>query len=248
MTIVNLWSDLSHRYVTARPTYPRELFVYLASVAPGTERVLDCATGNGQAAVGLADFFQSVCAVDASSSQIEHAIAKPNISYSVRPAEQTGFPPGSFDMVCVAQALHWLDHEPFFNEVKRVLKPNGIFAAWSYNWFQISEEIDALVKDLLLDVVAPYWAPQNKLSWDGYRDVLFPFGELSPPALILAPNWTALEMMAYASTWSATKKCFDAQGSDFFEAAIPIIQSAWGGPEVRRPVVHQLALRVGRNS
>src|SRR5437762_742522 len=40
-------------YAKFRPRYPKELFRWLASVAPETKLAWDCATGNGQAAVAL---------------------------------------------------------------------------------------------------------------------------------------------------------------------------------------------------
>ena len=54
------FSDHSKLYASARPTYPEELFGFVASIAPARERVWDCATGNGQAAVGLARYFAEV--------------------------------------------------------------------------------------------------------------------------------------------------------------------------------------------
>src|SRR5881409_1515584 len=124
-------------YAKFRPHYPDELFEYLALISPRHELAWDCATGNGQAAVGLARHFDSVIATDASAQQNDP------ISYRVAPAEASGIDSASVDLILVAQALHWFDIDRFFTEAKRVLKENGVLAISSYNVLEIAPEIDA---------------------------------------------------------------------------------------------------------
>ena len=71
-------------------------------------------------------------ATDASEEQIRHAQAHPRVEYRVAIAHASGLPPHSADLVTVAQALHWFDLPPFYAEVRRVLRPGGIVAAWCY--------------------------------------------------------------------------------------------------------------------
>ncbi len=49
-------------------------------------------------------------------------------------------------MITIATALHWFDFDSFYKEAKRVLKPNGIIAAWTYALPIISPEIDKIIK------------------------------------------------------------------------------------------------------
>ena len=93
-------------YAKFRPNYPPKLFDYLASISQERELAWDCATGSGQAAVGLAEHFAKVIATDASAQQIESAQRHPGISYRVAPSEASGIEPGSVDLILVAQALH----------------------------------------------------------------------------------------------------------------------------------------------
>src|SRR5215216_3947037 len=60
-------------YARFRPRYPREMFEYLGTIAPSRKVAWDCATGNGQAAVELAEVFDRVVATDASEKQIANA-------------------------------------------------------------------------------------------------------------------------------------------------------------------------------
>ena len=108
---------------------------------PDKKTAWDCGTGNGQVAVKLSQYFNEVYATDLSSAQIENADKK-NIFYSVENAEETLFPDNKFDLITVAQAIHWFDFENFYNEVERNLKPGGIIAVIGYDIFRINEEIN----------------------------------------------------------------------------------------------------------
>src|SRR4029077_8666035 len=80
-------ATIRSEYAKFRPHYPDELFEHLASISARHELAWDCATGNGQAAVGLARHFEKVIATDASAQQIESAEPDKRISYRVAPAE-----------------------------------------------------------------------------------------------------------------------------------------------------------------
>ena len=67
------FSDKPTCYKQHRPQYPKALFEWLADKAGNRQTAWDCGTGNGQAAIGLADFFDEVIATDASARQIEYA-------------------------------------------------------------------------------------------------------------------------------------------------------------------------------
>ncbi len=245
MSFLDLFSAQSGVYASARPRYPDSLFAFIAGIARGRARVWDCATGNGQAAVGLAAWFASVEASDASAAQIAEAAPRPNVHYSVQPAERTTFPDASFDAVCVAQALHWFDHAAFFREVYRVLQPGGVFAAWGYNWFRVSPEIDRTLQELVFDVIAPYWAPNNRMSWNGYRDIPFPFEPIEAPTLPMTPVWTLPETLAFVRSWSATRQAVDHVGNGFLDVAAAELAHGWPAGECR-PVALRTHLRVGR--
>src|SRR5260221_11682253 len=99
------FSSHAAEYREFRPAYPPELFAYLASIAPGRQLAWDCGTGNGQAAVGLAEHFDRVFATDASAKQIQEAQVHPRVEYVVAPAERCPLAGGTADLVTVTQAL-----------------------------------------------------------------------------------------------------------------------------------------------
>ena len=81
------FSGVASRYADFRPRYPAALFDDLATLVPRTALVWDCACGNGQATLDLAQRFDRVVATDASREQIALAPPHPKIEFRVAPAE-----------------------------------------------------------------------------------------------------------------------------------------------------------------
>ncbi|MDX1378106.1 MAG: class I SAM-dependent methyltransferase, partial [Anaerolineales bacterium] len=136
------FSTQSRQYAQFRPQYPNAIYAYFASIVPGYALAWDCGTGNGQAAVGLAQYFEQVYATDASADQIAHAYPHPKVEYRVESAEQVALETASVNLVTVAQAVHWFDFDKFYAEVNRVLEPGGILAVWTYHLPEISPQTD----------------------------------------------------------------------------------------------------------
>jgi methylase of polypeptide subunit release factors len=74
--IIDNFSTQSKEYSFSRPTYPDSLFKFLSAITPRKNLAWDCGTGNGQAAIGLSKYFESVIASDASKNQILHAFQR----------------------------------------------------------------------------------------------------------------------------------------------------------------------------
>lgn len=198
----------SNAYARSRPAYPPALFAWLASQCQVRERAWDCATGNGQAALGLASHFAFVEATDVSPQQIGHGFSAPNISYSVQPAEATAFPDSNFDLVAVAQALHWFDLKRFWAEVRRTARPGAFFCAWGYAWFECDPELEAAFFAPLRTILEPYWPSENRILWSGYRseEILFPFSRVEPPSFTIEVRREIRQVVDHVRTWSAHKR------------------------------------------
>jgi len=240
------FSETAAGYATFRPHYPEALFAYLAGVTPRRERAWDCATGSGQAAIGLAKHFRQVIATDASAEQIAHALPNRRIDYRVAPAEKSGLAPESIDLVTVAQALHWFDIPVFFQEVKRVLTSGGILAVWCYQLFTIDPAIDPLILRFYGETLGPYWPPERKLVEEGYRSISFPFTELEPPSFSMASSVTLDQLGGYLRTWSAVRRYLTERGLDPVTDLLAAIAEVWGDPAAPRRTTSPLRLRVGR--
>lgn len=240
------FSQAASEYAAFRPRYPAALFEALAARAPGRRLAWDCATGSGQAALGLADHFDRVVATDASTAQIGAALPHPRVEYRVAPAERSGLAAGSVDLVTVAQALHWLDRAPFYAEARRVLAPDGLIAVWCYSLMEIDPAVDVLVRAFYRDTIGPWWPPERVLVDTGYRDVEFPFEEIELPPLRLEATLALPALAGYLGTWSAVLRCREATGRDPVVALESALRPLWGDPERPRPVRWPLAVRAGR--
>lgn len=245
METSKLFNDEADLYASSRPMYPKELFDFIASLVKSHDEAWDCATGNGQAAIGLAKHFSIVEATDISKEQIANAFHSENINYSVQPGEITNFRNHQFDLVSVAQALHWFDYEKFWDEVARVLKPTGAFVAFSYVWPHVNEDIDQILEECIKSVIEPYWAPNNKLAWDSYRSLDLPFETIATPNIDLENHWNLDQFLNYIHTWSGTRRCINDMGSDFFEVARRSLQSVWGDSSKKLVVKNPLTIIAG---
>lgn len=244
------FSTLAPAYAAARPSYPRALFAYLASVAPARRRAWDSGTGSGQAALGLAEFFNDVTATDASAEQLAEASAHRHVTYRVAAAEASGILSGSMDLVTAAQALHWFDVAAFYEEATRTLAPGGVLAVWCYGLQRVGEErMDRLLASFYHERVGPYWSPERRLVETGYRTLPFPFDELVAPEFEMVHEWTLGELLAYIRTWSATARFVLSEGYDPVEPLGADLAPLWGqAPDVRRQVRWPLTLRLGRSA
>jgi SAM-dependent methyltransferase len=233
-------------YAAHRPTYPARLFAELAARAPSADLAWDCATGNGQAAVGLAAHFRRVIATDASEAQVASATPHERVSYRVALAESSGLDSASVALVTVAQALHWLDLDRFFAEVRRVLVPRGVIAAWCYTLLEVDDRVDPLLRHFYEKTLGPYWAPERRLVDAGYRTIEFPFDEFDLPPLAIEQCLTLDQLAGYLRTWSATQRYAEERGRDPVPGLIDEIARVWGDHAAGRPTRWPLSIRAGR--
>lgn len=241
------FGSVATHYARSRPSYPAELFHWLAGQCGARELAWDCGAGNGQASLELARHFRQVLATDASAGQIAAAIPHARIEYRVAPAEESGLPPGAADLVVVAQALHWFDLNRFYAEVRRVLKSDGLVAAWSYGVLKLEgEEVDTLVQHFYRDEVGPFWPPERRHVESAYRELPFPFVPVAAPAFAMSLSWTLEQVLGYFRSWSATAGFIQARGHDPVAALAARLGAAWGEPERPRRVQWPLALLAGR--
>lgn len=240
------FSTIAADYARFRPRYPASLFTYLAAVCRHHDHAWDCATGSGQAAVGLADHFARVTATDASAGQILHAISHPRVTYRVAPADASGLDAESCDLVTVAQAMHWLDAPAFFREARRVARAGSIVAVWGYERMICHTPAIQEVFDRFNDeVVRPYWPPQRVIVEDGYRSLAFPFDEFEAPAFELEGTFTVETLARHVGTWSATNRYRQATGEDPVPAFQLELQRVWPADHELEPVRWPGAMRIG---
>ena len=232
-------------YAQYRPDYPRELFEFILGLVKEKKIAWDCATGNGQSAKILAANFDTVYATDISQKQIDHAIDLPNVFYSVQPAEKTDFPDNYFDLVTVAQALHWFEFDKFYREVNRTLVNDGIIATWMYGLLEISPAINEIIHDKLYEgILGQYWDEERKHVDQAYRSIPFPFEEIQAPIFTRQVNWTIGELHGYLETWSAVQKFISKNNYSPVTGIIEEIARHWKGETMSMDF--KMHMKVGR--
>ncbi len=234
MTFKDYFSDASNAYSQYRPGYPRELFSYLSSLTQSNERAWDCATGSGQSALLLSEYFTEVIATDASKNQIDNAIKKEGITYRVAKAEDTPIESHSVDLITVAQALHWFNINEFSIEAARVLKNNGVLAVWTYGLFDVNPDLNEIVNQLYGSTLDAYWPPERTMVEQGYKNVAFPFHEIEPPSLQMKSEWDLSQLVGYLCTWSAVKQYEKQKGLNPVKELHETISRLWGEPEQQK--------------
>ncbi len=240
------FSSASNNYKTYRPNYPSELFTWLASQCKDTASVWDCGTGSGQAAVEHSKHFSQVLATDASDAQIKQAEPRGNITYKVSPAEELDAPDNCFDLITVAQAIHWFNLPKFFETVDRVLKPGGLLAIWGYQFIHTDTEIDKLISHFHTNIVGPYWPIERKLLNEGYKDISFPYIRLPTPEFSMEATWNLSQLTGYLDTWSAVKEYERINNHNPTKDIAGQLEQLWGKSSEAKSITWPLIMYLGK--
>ena len=239
------FSTQAAEYAIYRPTYPIELYDFLFKLVAQKHAAWDCATGNGQVASVLAQHFQHVYATDISEKQLSQALPLPNVVYKVESSDQVNVTDQSFDLITVAQAIHWFNFDAFYSEVKRTLKPNGIIAVIGYGLMSIDKKVDQVIYKLYEEILGKYWDSERRYIEEGYKTIPFPFEEIVAPHFQIKTTWNFNQMIGYLNTWSSLQHYKKANDRNPLEYVLTELKEAWGDDaekDVRFPVL----LRVGK--
>ncbi|KAL6661563.1 hypothetical protein ACP70R_000947 [Stipagrostis hirtigluma subsp. patula] len=254
--MAELFSKQAAVYAAVRPDYPKDLFAKLAAATGQHRLAWDAGTGNGQAAISVAEHYDSVVATDTSAEQLRHAAPHPKVRYHHTPE---GTPEedlvaalggeGCVDLITVAQAVHWFDLPAFYAVARRVLRrPGGVIAVWGYN-YRVSPVEDLLAR--FLQTTLPYRDPRSRLVVDGYRDLPFPFvdiglGREGEPMSIDMEQEMSFEGLVSMLRSTAPVTTAKQQGVDLLgERVVKEMEEEWGGASLVRKVAYKAFLLAG---
>ncbi|NNE08688.1 MAG: methyltransferase domain-containing protein [Gemmatimonadetes bacterium] len=152
-------ADFYHR---SRPSYPPESIDWIvkATSLPSTGRVLDLGAGTGLFTRLWQERGYDVLGLEP-NDEMRTLAEQEGGRYAKGSGEETGLPPGSFDLAVAAQAAHWFDLDAVFAEMRRVVRPPHPFVAlWN-----IRADVPLLreYNDLLVEYSHEYRAWGGKL-------------------------------------------------------------------------------------
>ncbi|KAA3627449.1 MAG: class I SAM-dependent methyltransferase [Bacteroidetes bacterium] len=232
-------------YSKFRPDYPDELIEFILEHTEGRSQAWDCGTGNGQFAKKLSPHFKRIFGTDISDRQLNNAEKRSNIIYQKERAESSSFQENQFDLITVAQAIHWFDFKAFYAEVRRTLKPGGTFCVSGYSLLRINPTVNEVIDYFYSEIIGPYWDPERKYIDENYRTIPFPFKEIICPEFHFKSRWTIDQLKGYLNTWSSVQHYLADQGKDPVKLITPLLHEAWGihtTKEVHFPIL----LRMGK--
>uniref|UniRef100_A0A5B7B2P0 Methyltransferase type 11 domain-containing protein n=1 Tax=Davidia involucrata TaxID=16924 RepID=A0A5B7B2P0_DAVIN len=257
--MAGLFDKQAEIYLDTRPNYPSEWYAMLVDRTTHHTLAWDVGTGNGQAALGVAEHYEQVIGTDVSEAQLKCAMPHPRVRYlhtplSLSDDELVTLIGGedSVDLVTVAQAVHWFDLPRFYSIVTRLLrKPGGIFAVWGYNDITVSPTFDPVMKRFH-DTTLPFWDPNIQYIFDGYRTLPFPFESVDlgcegKPLLLDIPKELSFDgFLGMLRSWSAVTTA-KGKGIDLLsEGLVKEFESAWGGPKLVKSVFYKAFMLAGK--
>ena len=248
ISAIDHFSSTARGYSFSRPVYPDVLYKFLNYITPNKDMAWDCATGNGQAAIGICKYFKNVIASDGSKGQLEYQFNRNNIKYEIFPAEKANILDNSVDLITVAQAAHWFDLDKFYKEVTRISKSNGVLAIWSYGMHKIDNNIDKISEKLNVGgvILGRYWPNETNYVKEDYRTIPFPFKEISSPKFEITVNRNLNDLVNYMQTWSAVKRFSIEKKFDPLTLVMEDLERLWGKRDKRKVVKWDINLIVGK--
>ncbi|TGN29394.1 class I SAM-dependent methyltransferase [Empedobacter tilapiae] len=239
------FSTQSDKYAKYRPSYPKELFDYLNIIVSNKDNAWDCGTGNGQIASILSKTYNNIYATDISQSQIDNAQKTDNILYSVQAAEKTNFNENFFNLIVVAQAIHWFNFDQFYAEVIRTAKKDALLAVIGYGRLRISKEIDHLISNFYINILGKYWDKERKYIDEDYKTIPFPFDEIESPKFENIQQWSLDHLIGYLNTWSAVKHFIKQNNYNPIEQLQTEIEKVWGN-DTTKAIHFPILIRIGK--
>lgn len=238
------FSNQASQYSQFRPHYPQGLIDHVLSFVHGKDAALDVATGNGQVAIALSKHFDTVYATDISEKQLLQAPKVLNVIYKNQSAEATDFHDRQFDLITVAQAVHWFDFNKFYAEVSRILKADGIIAIIGYGLLSTNPHSDKILLDFYHNIVGPFWDAERRYLDEDYKTIPFPFEELETESFSNEFTWSFNQLIGYLETWSAVEHYKAHHNQNPIDLIREELEASWESND--KKVTFPMLLRVGK--
>ena len=160
--------SFAESYDRFRPRPPEALLDLLVRIAGGGRPalVVDLGSGTGLSTRAWLGRAGRVVGVEPDGEMRAVAEAEGGAEYLAGDSTATGLPAGCADVVTCSQSLHWMEPEPTFAEIARILRPGGVFAAYDYDPIPVVQpEVEAAVDRVLGEAKALREATGSISPW-----------------------------------------------------------------------------------
>ncbi|XP_022985067.1 putative methyltransferase DDB_G0268948 [Cucurbita maxima] len=253
--------NLAEKYLEGRPrSYPADWYSKLAALTAGHSLACDFGTGNGQAALGVAEHYEKVIGIDVSKSQLECAMKHERVQYLHLPTSMSEDEmvksigtDNTVDLIVSAEAVHWFDLPKFYAVASRLLrKPGGIIAVWGYYYISLNDAFNAAM-NRLTEATLPFWDQKVKeYVLNDYRTIPFPFesvgigSEGKPEHLEMEQEFSFEGMLKYLKSMGPVILAKENGVDVMCEEMVKELRDAWGGGDLVRTVVYKCFMLAGK--
>jgi SAM-dependent methyltransferase len=157
------WGNTSKDYAKFRDIYPDDFYKRIIDLGICTagQTALDLGTGTGVLPRNMYRFGAEWTGTDISENQIAEGVrlaseSGMNIRFFAAPAEKTGLPDKTFDVITACQCFMYFDKATVLPEIVRMLKPDGRFLILFMSWLPFENEI-AMKSEHLVLKYNPSW-------------------------------------------------------------------------------------------
>ena len=260
--MIRLFEGASHveAYALGRPRTPeivaKKTIEYMKARNPLPESglydcMMDVGCGSGQSTTIFSSYFTKIIGIDPSEKQIQEAQKDnkfSNIIYEVGQAEKL-MGENYVDLIASGQAIHWVDFPSFFNQCKKVLKPNGCMLLHGYDRPRIYPKYSQdpsfghVAEELFFDFYSKcLFHPRRKHvdnHYQGIFEMIKSNHKMKDESVENRIDGTLADFIKYLKTWSGyhayMKKLKESgssnDASDILKQFILKLQQAWKIPE-----------------
>lgn len=211
---IERFTGFGNLYDQNRPSAPKEVIKILTNYLKDKPNlVADVGCGTGLSSfiwLGIADKIIGVEPNDdmrqVAEERWEESGKPMNLQFIKGLSHELGLADGSADIITCSQSFHWMDPQSTLKEFARVLRPNGIFAAYDCDWpptcdWRLEEhylKLYAYVEERLAELL-PNESRAHRWSKEKHLQQIQQSGLFSFAKEIVFHNWEQCDAERYAN-------------------------------------------------
>jgi len=180
---------------------------WLAGLSEDNQYCLECGAGQGEVAQYMTNHFGHAFAIDKDTRYLNAGVN--GVTVVCGKAEDLPFSDDMFDLVLAVQSLQYFNHDSFVDEVRRVLKSGGIFAALGWGKMELPDNIVPRYQ-ATFDALDPYWESGREWVVSGYMGLEFDGKEVLWPSTSRTQHLTANQIDLTIAGWTAMRRAIEA--------------------------------------